>query len=91
MSEVRTVQMNRPTLMAVARAIHLAKLREGSFPGHPGYTGYDAALLRQPWPEDRKEAERMLQAGQSWMDLAIAQAKAAIAVLEALNRGIADG
>lgn len=73
---------DRTTLMRVARAIHLARVKEGSFAGHPGPSGYDARLAREPWPEDRKEAERLFQAGQSWMDLAMAQAKAAIQVLE---------
>ena len=46
-------------LMKVARAIHMARIDECSFPGHPGFTGRDAAMMRQPWPEDRKEATRL--------------------------------
>ena len=52
----------------------MAKLRSCYFPG----SQLDAAMQRQPWPEDRKEAERLLQAGQSWMEIAIDQARAAI-------------
>lgn len=75
--------MNRKLVLKLAREIHLARLRECSFPGHPGYTGYDAAYARQPWPEDRKEAERLLQAGQTWMEIAIAQAEVVLKTLQA--------
>ena len=56
----------------------MAKVKECSFPNHDGPLGYEARLAREPWPEDRKDAERLLQAGQQWMDLAIVQAKAAL-------------
>jgi hypothetical protein len=65
----------------VSRAIHMARLRHTSFPGHNGYTGFDAAYMRQPWPEDRAEAMELFHAGQSWMDLAVAQAKAAMNIM----------
>lgn len=68
--------MTEVEIVALARVIHMARIAECSFKKHPGYTGYDATLMRMPWPEDRKEATRLIQAGQSWMDLAIAQARA---------------
>jgi hypothetical protein len=67
-----------PELFAVARAIHMARAKECSFNGHDGYSGLDAFMRRHPWPEDRKEATRLYQAGQPHMDLAVAQARAAI-------------
>lgn len=69
-------------LIAVARAIHLAKVRECSFPGHDGQSGYDARLSREPWPEDRAEFTRLQQAGQPWIDLALAQARAALKAID---------
>jgi hypothetical protein len=69
-------------LMKVARAIHMAKIDECSFPDHPGFTGRDAALIRQPWPEDRKEATRLFYEGQSYMDIAFAQARAAVKAMK---------
>lgn len=71
-----------PRLFRVARAIHMARAKECSFAGHPGHTGFDAFMRRHPWPEDRKDATRLYQAGQPWMDLAVAQARAAIKEME---------
>ena len=73
---------DRKTILKVAKAIHMAKIQACWFPDHEGFSGQKAALLREPWPEDRKEAERLLQAGQSWMDIAIKQAEAAIAAMK---------
>ena len=69
---------DRKTVLRVARAIHLAKIKSCYFPKHPGWSGQDAALAREPWPENRKDAERLLQDGQSWMEIAIDQDKAAL-------------
>ena len=74
--------MDRKTILIVARAIHMAKIKATYFANHDGWSGQKAALLRQPWPEDRKESERLLQNGQDWMELAIEQAKAAIEAIE---------
>jgi hypothetical protein len=76
--------MTEVEILRLARVIHMARVEECSFKRHPGYTGYEATLARMPWPEDRKEAARLIQAGQSWMDLAIAQARA---VARALAQG----
>lgn len=77
--------MSETEILALARVIHMARVKECSFKGHPGYSGYEATLARMPWPEDRKEATRLIQAGQSWMDLAIAQARAVAKALPHLN------
>lgn len=69
-------------LIRTARAIHLAKVRECTFPKHGGPSGYDARMQAEPWPEDRAEFMKLLHAGQPWIDLAVAQARAAIAALE---------
>ena len=67
-----------PSLFALARVIHLARVNEVSFKEHSGYSGAAATLARMPWPEDRAEAMRLFHAGQPWMDLAVAQARAVL-------------
>jgi hypothetical protein len=86
MRDRKSVGDDRATVLAVARAIHLARCEWASFPGHPGPCGFAARLAREPWPEDRGEAEALLHAGQPWMDLAVAQARAALSVARA--RGV---
>ena len=83
MNEKANTGQDRKLVLRVARAIHLAKIKSCYFPDHDGWSGQKAALAREPWPENRKEAERLLQDGQSWMDIAIDQAKVAIAEIEA--------
>ena len=79
MDEKANQSADRKLVLRVARAIHLAKIKSCYFPDHDGWSGQKAALMREPWPENRKEAERLLQDGQSWMEIAIDQAKAALA------------
>lgn len=69
-------------VLAVARAIHIAKVQECSFPNHDGPSGFEAKMRREPWPENRAEEAKLLHAGQPWMEIAIAQAKAAIRVMK---------
>lgn len=67
---------NKETL-ALARVIHIAKIEDCYFPNSDNpTTSIDAAMRREPWPTDRKEFARLQQAGQPWIEIAIAQAVA---------------
>lgn len=77
---------DRNLILKVAREIHITRLKSCYFPNHDGYCGFDAAYARQPWPENRKDAERLLQDGQCYMEVAIDQAKAVLKLIENDNK-----
>lgn len=64
--------MDRETL-ELARVIHIARLKDCYIKGE----AYNAAMARQPFPPvDSKEFRKLHHDGQSWIEIAIAQARA---------------
>jgi len=62
----------------LARVLHIARLHDCYGHGEQ----FERALAKQPWPISRKNAVRLYQNGQSWMEIAVAQAEAALEFLE---------